>query len=71
MELGIKQIVPDQHAIDNEVDGTDLKDNSLRRDWSEDEERRAKRKFVLPTQLTCPNCVESQHSNWSMGLQGS
>jgi hypothetical protein len=48
MDLGIKRIDPDQHAVDNDVDGIDLKDHSLQRDWSDLEERQAKRKFVSP-----------------------
>jgi len=48
MDLSIKRIEPDQHAIDNDIDGIDLKDPSLQRDWSDVEERQAKRKFVSP-----------------------
>jgi len=52
MDLGIKQIEPDQHAVENDLDGIALKDQSLQRDWSDLEERRAKRKFVSTPQHT-------------------
>jgi hypothetical protein len=48
MDQGIKRIEPEQHAVDNDIDGIDLKDHSLQKDWSDLEERRAKRKFVSP-----------------------
>jgi hypothetical protein len=57
MDLGIKHIDPDQHAVDNDVDGIDLKDHSLQRDWSDLEERQAKRKSVIPPNT--PTCFEN------------
>jgi hypothetical protein len=48
MDLGIKRIDPDQHAVDKDIDGIDLKDHRLQRDWSDLEERQAKQKFVSP-----------------------
>lgn len=54
MDLGIKRIEPDQHTVDNDIDGIDLKDPSLQKDWSDLEERRAKRKFVSPPNTQLP-----------------
>lgn len=65
MDQGIKRIEPDQHAVNNVIDGIGFKDHSLQKDWSDLEERRAKRKFVSPpnTQL----CYQSDDIHNSDG----
>jgi hypothetical protein len=62
MDPGIKRIEPDQNAVDKDIDGIDPKDHSLQRDWSDLEERQAKRKFVSPpkTQL----CYGTMTFHW-------
>lgn len=60
MDSGVKYIEPNQHPVDNNVDGIDLKDHGLQKDWSDLEERQAKRKFV--SSLNAQSC----HKNYGL-----
>ena len=53
MDLETKQLDVDQYPADNDVQPSDLKEESLQRDWTDLQERKAKRKFVylqIPSQ---------------------